>query len=84
MNFLSCVNDNIEHMATFTVLYIGEKLYHRIAISAIQRYLRLAKFLSSKNFQLYGNLTSTLAKQHLIQECIVYRHMEGLFQAESI
>ena len=38
-------------MATLTAL---AKIYS-IEISAIQRYLGLAKFLSSENFHLYGN-----------------------------
>ena len=46
-NFLSCVNYYIEHMATFTTLAPSN-------ISAIQRYLGLAKVLSSKKFRLYS------------------------------
>ena len=50
MNFLSCVNNYIEHMATFTVLAI----IYSIEYFCIQKYLGLAKSFSSETFRLYG------------------------------
>ena len=62
VNFLSCVNDYIEDMATFTTLakFIPPN------ISAIQRYLGLAKFLSSENFHIHGNSMQQTKIVHII------------------
>ena len=50
LNFLSCVNVYIEHMVTFIVLV---KIYS-IEYFCNTKVTELSKFLSSKNFRLYG------------------------------